>query len=369
MSATANVQSLEALVRLRSELTRFGARGRDALSSAEREIRRTQEWLRERQLYWEAELRRSDDPRRRAAAERELATIRMWAREIQQAANAYERQAHYLTDVLADDVPRATALLGGKIRDLESYLAATTPSAGPSPQTSSFRSASPQAAVVGDQAFTSLREMGAVLSGAAVALAHWIGSETRDAPGSNNEADDPSRNVADLHFREVQVSPRWRSFAHILIAMGPPAVIQILTTRETGTNSQDEAIPPDARSGDAEDRVDAVLDPTEPHVLLELTALTRELGMHEDHPLVFLYDPKTGLADIYNRAGDVDEWRLRRRQLPLPVTLIPHDQPGGQSGSWEFPLLSRWDRLGEGAGSDAPTKANDRNSSSKEDGR
>jgi len=70
MGKAANVRAIRALTELRNALGRFGREAQEALASAEIEIRRTQEWLREREAYWQREVEKA----RRAA---EAAGMRM----------------------------------------------------------------------------------------------------------------------------------------------------------------------------------------------------------------------------------------------------------------------------------------------------
>ncbi|MFQ5856279.1 MAG: hypothetical protein ACE5LU_11610 [Anaerolineae bacterium] len=78
MSPSANVLTIHALEELKGALRRFGGEARDALWAAEREIRRTQEWLQERQVHWQREVRRRQEEVRqaRAALERCQASAR-----------------------------------------------------------------------------------------------------------------------------------------------------------------------------------------------------------------------------------------------------------------------------------------------------
>lgn len=150
MSSSANVLAIHALDELKGALARFGGEAREALEAAEREIRRTLEWLEERHAHWQREVRRrQEDVRRaRAALERcqaaarydpqtgrhhvpdcsryeyalreaqthlheaevELQNVRQWSRQVQQAAGDYQRQAQRLAAMLNDDMPKATAL-------------------------------------------------------------------------------------------------------------------------------------------------------------------------------------------------------------------------------------------------------------------
>ena len=138
------------------------------MSAAKLEIRRTFDWLQERLNHWQNEVRRRQeqvrqtqaalarcqasgyyDPQtgrqyildcsayqnallqaqvRLREAEAELRTAQEWGRLLQQATTDYQRQAQRLAASLSNDLPKATALLGRKIADLQAYLAVTTPS-------------------------------------------------------------------------------------------------------------------------------------------------------------------------------------------------------------------------------------------------
>lgn len=168
MRGSANVLAIHALDELKSALARFGGEAREALQSAEQEIRRTLEWLEERQAHWQREVRRWQEEVRRAQAalercrasarhdpktgrshvpdcsgyehalaqaraglreaEVELRNVREWSRQVQQAVTDYQRQAQRLVAMLNDDLPKATALLGRKTADLHRYTMMTAPS-------------------------------------------------------------------------------------------------------------------------------------------------------------------------------------------------------------------------------------------------
>lgn len=162
MSASAHVQSIQALDDLKGALSRFRGEAQEILGAAAQEIRRTLDWLQERLNHWQNEVRRRQEEVRRVAAvlarcqasgytdrdgryhapdctayehalrqaqarlqeaEAELANVRRWLAQVQQAVGAYELQARRLTSQLADDLPKADALLGRKSADLQAYLA------------------------------------------------------------------------------------------------------------------------------------------------------------------------------------------------------------------------------------------------------
>lgn len=170
MSLSVNVLAIHALEELKGALARFGGEAREALEAAEREIRRTLEWLEERHAHWQREVRRRQEDVRRAQAalercrasarydpqtgrhhvldcsryervlreaqsrlreaEAELKNVREWSRQVQQAVVDYQRQAQRLATILNDDLPKATALLGRKSAHLHRYTMMTAPSGG-----------------------------------------------------------------------------------------------------------------------------------------------------------------------------------------------------------------------------------------------
>jgi hypothetical protein len=161
MSPSANVLSIQKLEDLRSALGRFGGEAQEALNATAQELQRTFEWLRERQTYWQAEVRRQQEVAERARralaacqssgsydsrtgrtqapncsaqenallqaqvrlreAEAELRNIQDWTRLIQQAAADYQRQAQRLAAMLNNELFKATASLGRSASTLRSY--------------------------------------------------------------------------------------------------------------------------------------------------------------------------------------------------------------------------------------------------------
>lgn len=75
MSASANVQSIQALDDLRAALGRFQEQAQEALAASEQEIRRTLDWLNERRNHWQSEVRR----RQAAVAQAQAALSRCQA--------------------------------------------------------------------------------------------------------------------------------------------------------------------------------------------------------------------------------------------------------------------------------------------------
>ncbi len=162
MSQVAQVQAVETLRDMESALGRFASEAREALASAELEIRRIQDWLQERLHHWQREVERwrQEVQRARAALERcqrsgyrdrdgryhppncsayeaalaaarrhlqqaeaELANTRKWVARVREAEAGYRAEARRLERMASADIPRARALLNRKIGDLEAYLA------------------------------------------------------------------------------------------------------------------------------------------------------------------------------------------------------------------------------------------------------
>jgi hypothetical protein len=160
MSSSANVLAINALEELKGALNRFGSEAREALNAAELELQRTLDWLQERQGHWRGEVRRrqAEVEQARAAlarcqasghrdqhgnyhvpncaayeqsllqaqlhlreAEAELANAQKWSRLIEHAVQEYQQEAKSLANALADDLPRAAAVLGRSVATLQSY--------------------------------------------------------------------------------------------------------------------------------------------------------------------------------------------------------------------------------------------------------
>lgn len=168
MSASANVRSIQALSDLRGAWGRFASEAYESLKAAEMEIRRTFEWLAERERYWQRQVSRCQEAVARAQsalarcqnsgsydhrtgrsyvpdcrqyeqalyqaqrylrqAQSELRTVQQAIKAVRQAAANYQRQAQRLATILGSDVPKAAALLGRSIAILQSYVAMSAPS-------------------------------------------------------------------------------------------------------------------------------------------------------------------------------------------------------------------------------------------------
>lgn len=162
MSESANVRAINSLDELRGALVQFRTEAQESLQAAAQEISRTLDWLAERKQRWQNEVRRREEivQAARAAlarceasgyrdedgryhqpdcssqqnallqaqvylreAEAELRTVYGWINHVQQAADAYQQRARQLNDYLANDMTKATALLGSSADTLRSYTA------------------------------------------------------------------------------------------------------------------------------------------------------------------------------------------------------------------------------------------------------
>ena len=157
---SAQVYSLEKLLDFQAALATYAHQAKEALSSMELEIRRTQEWIEERLQFWHAEVRRAEEEvfkakqelaRRRmmrigerhadtteqeialakaqqrlAYAEEKRDACRRWLRDLPDAINEYQGFAGNYQSILESDVPRMNAFLDRKMDLLEAYTQAAT---------------------------------------------------------------------------------------------------------------------------------------------------------------------------------------------------------------------------------------------------
>src|SRR5579859_4478021 len=166
MSSSADIHSVQALEGMRDSLQRVGSDTPQLLYAAEQEIRQTEEWLKKRLAYWQAEVERRQAAVRMAAgalarcqasgytdedgnyyppscgteeqalaeyqqllreAQRNLEEVQRWIARIGQAATRYRTQAQRTRQMLDSGLPQGVAYLGQKITELHVYLAGAAP--------------------------------------------------------------------------------------------------------------------------------------------------------------------------------------------------------------------------------------------------
>jgi len=149
MGETINIRAIQALTELRNALGRFTGSTQEALAAVEPKIRRTQEWLREREAHWQREVEkawrayevcrscRDKDGRpppcsaEWAALQRteaELRRVQYWRARGEQAVAEYRGYARRLRYLVIEHTERAQALLERKRAELEAYVAVPVPS-------------------------------------------------------------------------------------------------------------------------------------------------------------------------------------------------------------------------------------------------
>lgn len=163
MGLSAKVQSVQALIDLKTSINYFGNEAQASLQCAEQEILSTEEWLRQRLAHWKMEEHRRQNALLAAEkalasckasgyrdedgyyhapdctsyefavsqavtqlqeAQAEINNIKQWTSKVNQATASYRAQAHRLSRIISSDIPNASAFLGKKITELQSYLGA-----------------------------------------------------------------------------------------------------------------------------------------------------------------------------------------------------------------------------------------------------
>jgi hypothetical protein len=161
MSESARVTAIDAINELRVALVSFGEAAAEALTAADAEVRRTEDFVQAQLAFWEHEVRRGEDAvfqakaeltrrkmmnfdgravdttdqevaLRRAVARLEhaqdqVAACRRWVRLWPQAVLDYQGPAGQLKGLLEGNLPRACAFLERKIASLEAYTATGAP--------------------------------------------------------------------------------------------------------------------------------------------------------------------------------------------------------------------------------------------------
>jgi hypothetical protein len=147
MAQEVRVESLERLEALEGQLAEFvhglAEQVRSLNGSFQRAIAYAQEALQRQQMKvarLERELAQTDDEEEQARLERELeramahlSRLRRWHAQVEQAYAEYRRQEARVQALIAQEAPKARALLRRKIEDLRAYIALTLPGPFPAP--------------------------------------------------------------------------------------------------------------------------------------------------------------------------------------------------------------------------------------------
>jgi hypothetical protein len=165
MAGGARVESLDALIALRTALVKFAQAANIALADAEGELQRTQVWLEtEQQTHWQGQIRRRTEIVARAKeavrmkkvfknavggrdsavdeekalaiamkqleeATRKLNNTRAWARRLAKEAALYKGSVQRFATTVQSGIPVAVSRLDQLVATLEQYLALSAPSA------------------------------------------------------------------------------------------------------------------------------------------------------------------------------------------------------------------------------------------------
>lgn len=163
MAQAARVDSIEVLKTFKASLLKFAESVRNGLGSAECDIRRADQWLRQEQRgYWKGMIRKRTESVTRAKsdlnqkklyesplggrqscieeekalavakkrleeAEQKAASVRVWIAKLEQEAILYKGQIQAIGRSLDVDVPNAVALLDSLLLSLEAYAAPSKP--------------------------------------------------------------------------------------------------------------------------------------------------------------------------------------------------------------------------------------------------
>ena len=380
MSASANVRSIQSIDDLKASLTRFGGEAQEALSAADQEIRRTMDWLQERLNHWRNEMQRRqqavrlaevalarceasdtrDQPAycgayeralldakvRLAEAEAELRNVQQWTRLVQQSVADYQVQAQRLATMLGSDLPKATALLGRKVADLQAYVTIAAPSGG------TGHSTIPPMQAVANTFTTSVRlaAVDASLTGAAIAITNSLVSDVRQALGEHGEQIAADLLSKKFGLQELPFDQPKHGFDRVFTAPGVPLIVM-----ESKVNLQGQFHPGQTQAGQqgAPDWIAAhgqkMSDPSSAEwspANERVAALVSEIGPENVPAVAVVMQTETGRADVYYRAPGNTGWQplqdgvsladaLRGSSAPGPGPLSPPEFREGNLGAQE----------------------------------
>lgn len=126
MSSGVYVKSLQAIVDFRNGVGEFCHDTQHALDGVARDIRRFQEWLLERQHYWQRRVEEDDEGHK---AYEELQNVIRWRRMVEQVVEEqYKPQAYRLARWVNTELPKAGVFLGETVNKLEQFINVAAPS-------------------------------------------------------------------------------------------------------------------------------------------------------------------------------------------------------------------------------------------------
>jgi hypothetical protein len=161
MNPSAHITSYEALPRLHDALVKFGAKGQEALATADAECRHALDKVRERLQHWQRQVNRCNeevnkarsdlvfrrslnkDHQRTGCVEQEIAlakaqqrlreaeekvvVCRRWLTHLPEVIQEFERPARQLAGALDGDMKVSLAIIQAKIAALEAYAGLNAP--------------------------------------------------------------------------------------------------------------------------------------------------------------------------------------------------------------------------------------------------
>jgi len=149
MAQEVHVESLERLEALETQFAEFVLEVADqvrALNGAfQRAVAYAQEAIQQQRMKvarLEQALAQADKEEREhlewelEQAMQHLSRLRRWYAQVEQAYDAYRRQEARIQALIAQEAPKARALLRRKIEDLRAYIALTLPGSSPAPDAS-----------------------------------------------------------------------------------------------------------------------------------------------------------------------------------------------------------------------------------------
>lgn len=341
----ADIQSIQALADLRAALVRFGADTEAALRAMDAEVRRTLEYLGERERHWQVKVRAAEEEYRRACAalaacqsdrytdpktgqtytppctaEHEwvrragvalaeararLKEVQEWRRLVERSAEEYQRQARRMVTWLREELPKASSLLEHKVSILQAYTSIGPGGAMGVP--ASFAVTPPAEAAA--QAATLGALLAALGVGAAgIAVIHWLGQGVQKALGDVGEDLAASLVQREAPLREVPFDQPKHGFDRVFLT--PDGRVVILESKvhargefHPGQTQAGEQGAPEWIAATAEKMADPQSAQWSPRNE-RIAQLIRETGPEKVPVVAVVIETETGQAHMYYRQGE-----------------------------------------------------------------